>query len=139
MTPQALADLHARCFSTPAPWSAESFAAQLDSPFCFLITDPSARGFVLGRVVAQEAEVLTLATDPSARRQGIAQALMLGFEGQARTLGAATAFLEVAETNTAARALYAALGFSQKGRRPGYYVGESGRKIAAMILCKSLA
>ena len=39
----------------------------------------------------------------------------------------------------AARALYAACGWEQKGRRPGYYVAPTGEKVAALILCKSIA
>ncbi|WP_417587756.1 GNAT family N-acetyltransferase [Pararhodobacter oceanensis] len=139
MTPRALAALHARCFASPPPWSEASFLGFLDDPTCFLLVDPSSHGFLLGRVAAQEAEILTIATDPSHRRTGIARGLMAAFEVEARHREAETAFLEVAETNAAARALYAACGFTEAGRRPGYYVAEGGARIAAMILCKSLA
>ena len=139
MTPYALAALHARCFRQPPPWNASSFGAQLDSPHTFLIAHPQGRAFLLGRAVAGEAEILTLATAPEARRLGLARDLIARFETVARVRGAADAFLEVAENNAPARALYAACGYGQKGRRPGYYVAESGQKVAAMILCKSLA
>jgi len=138
MTPDALAALHARCFTAPPPWSAPSFAALLDEPNVFLIHDPQGRGFLLGRVVAGEAELLTLATAPEARRTGLARGLMERFDAVARARGAETAFLEVAETNIPARALYAACGWVENGRRPGYYVGASGAPVAALILCKSL-
>ncbi|MFN4101064.1 MAG: GNAT family N-acetyltransferase, partial [Pararhodobacter sp.] len=107
MTPEALAALHARAFATPPPWSAAGFAGLLDSPLVFLTADAQGRAFALGRVVAGEAELLTLATDPAARRQGLARAQMAAFEREAQARGAVTAFLEVAEDNAAARALYA--------------------------------
>lgn len=138
MNPYALAALHARCFTLPAPWAAASFGAQLESQHTFLIEDPMERAFLLGRAVAGEAEVLTLATAPEARRKGLARRMLAGFDTEARARGADTAFLEVAENNIGARALYAACGYVQKGMRPGYYVGENGQKVTAMILCKSL-
>lgn len=139
MTPEALAALHAAAFTAPPPWSAASFAALLDSPQVFLVAEPQGRAFALGRVVAGEAELLTLATDPGARRRGWARACLEGFDAEARRRGADTAFLEVAEDNAAARALYAATGWQSAGRRPGYYPGPAGTRVAALILCKSLA
>lgn len=139
MTPEALATLHARCFVAPAPWSARSFRALLDSPPVFLITTPCARAFALGRAIAGEAELLTLATAPEARRTGLARALMSAFDAGAQMRDAQTAWLEVAEDNTAARALYAACGWHQSGRRPGYYTTQTSPRTAALILCKSLA
>ncbi|WP_370205956.1 GNAT family N-acetyltransferase [Pararhodobacter marinus] len=139
MTPDQLAALHARAFTTPAPWRAGSFAALLDSPLVFLIADADHRSFALGRVVAGEAELLTLATDPACRRHGLARARLDAFDAEARARGAERAFLEVAEDNAAARALYAACGWTAQGRRPGYYVAPTGASVAALILCKSFA
>lgn len=137
MTPGSLASLHARCFTTPAPWSAASFAAFLADPAVFLIADPQGRAFLLGRVIAGEAELLTLATAPESRRLGLARDLLARFDRQAQARSATTAFLEVAETNTAARALYAAAGWQQAGRRPAYYRAAGATPVAALILCKS--
>ncbi|WP_323020149.1 GNAT family N-acetyltransferase [Pararhodobacter sp.] len=139
MSPEDLALLHAAAFTAPPPWSAASFAGLLASPAVFLVADPRGRAFALGRVVAGEAELLTLATDPGARRQGLARASLAEFDRAARERGALSAFLEVAEDNAAARALYVACGWTQQGRRPGYYVAPGGERIAALILCKSLA
>ena len=139
MDPDALAALHARAFTTPPPWGAESFAGLLASPLTFLETAPDGAAFLLGRVIAGEAELLTLATDPASRRQGLAQQLMARFEATARARGATEAFLEVAEDNAPARALYAGCGYVQTGRRPGYYVAPTGNPVAALILCKSFA
>ncbi|HPD92902.1 MAG: GNAT family N-acetyltransferase [Rhodobacter sp.] len=139
MTPDALAALHARTFVAPPPWSAASFAALLARPHVFLEADAQGRAFALGQVIAGEAELLTLATDPAHRRQGLARALLARFAASARQRGADSAFLEVAENNAAARALYAASGWTARGRRPGYYRTPGQPAVAALILCKSLA
>lgn len=133
MTPEACAALHARAIATPPPWSAAAFAATLADPAAFLLSAPGA--LLVGRVLAGEAELLTLATDPAQRRQGLARALLAGFEAEAARRGAAEAFLEVAENNAPARALYAAAGWRQVGRRAGYYPGA----VAALVLRKPLA
>lgn len=118
MSPDHLAALHARAFSRPPPWSAMSFARTLADPACFLCHRPGA--FLLARAVADEAELLTLATDPAHRRQGLARTLLADFAAQAQARGAVLAFLEVAEGNAPARALYAADGWVQVGRRRDY-------------------
>ena len=66
MTPKALAQLHAACFTTPRPWAADEFAALLATPGILLLTADD--GFLLGRVAAGEAELLTLAIDPALHR-----------------------------------------------------------------------
>lgn len=136
MTPRALADLHARCFTTPRPWSAAEFQTLLDSPGSFLETAPT--GFALGRVAGPECELLTLAVAPEARRSGIGAHLLARFETRARDAGAVEALLEVAADNTAARALYLAAGYGEAGQRPGYYRRDDGTRIDALILRKPL-
>ncbi len=119
MTPEALADLHRAAFVTDRAWSADEFRALLDSPHCHLST--ARRGFAIWRAIAGEAELLTIATHPHHQRQGIARALM-GEWMQAASTHADTAFLEVAEDNAPAIALYAAHHFDTVARRPRYYV-----------------
>lgn len=137
MTPADLARLHALCFSSPPPWSAASFGALLASPHVFLCCGPEGNAFALGRTIGPEAELLTLATDPASRRQGRARALMHEFEREALARGASSLFLEVAENNAPALALYAECGFVQAGRRPNYYRARDGQPVAALLLCKS--
>jgi ribosomal-protein-alanine N-acetyltransferase len=72
-------------------------------------------------VAADEAEILTLAVVPASRRTGLATALLHTANARAKNDGAAAMLLEVAESNEAARALYTRLGFTQVGRRRGYY------------------
>ncbi|MFN3527237.1 MAG: GNAT family N-acetyltransferase [Paracoccus sp. (in: a-proteobacteria)] len=117
--PAALAHLHARCFTRPRPWSEAEFTSMLGTRGTFLLTRQA--GFLLGRALAGEAELLTLAVDPDARRAGIGSDLTAEFATAARAAGATDAFLEVASDNAAARALYAAQGWLEAGLRRGYY------------------
>lgn len=136
MTPDALAALHARCFVTPRPWSADEFASMLVSSGVFLQSCDS--GFVLGREIAGEVELLTLAVDPAHQRQGNGRALLAAFEAEATKRGAIVAFLEVANNNAAAFALYHVAGYTESGRRPAYYRPPTGPRIAAIIMRKPL-
>jgi ribosomal-protein-alanine N-acetyltransferase len=137
MTPAALATLHARAFTTPRPWGEAEFAALLADPLAFLLIEGDA-GFLLGRAVAGEAELLTIAVTPEARRLGLGRKLVSRFVYQARLRGAESAFLEVAEDNVAARRLYLAAGFSDAGRRRGYYRTPDGRAVDALVMVRSL-
>ena len=80
--------------------------------------------FILYRLAADEAEILTLATRPAARKQGLAKALVKAAASRLRALGAKSLFLEVASDNYAAQALYRNAGFKQAGRRKAYYERE---------------
>jgi len=137
MDATALARLHAACFTTPRPWSAAEFEDLLAVRGSFLDVLPG--GFVLGRVIADEAELLTIAVAPDARRQGSGAALLAAFHDHAAELGAVTAFLEVAEDNAAARALYAQGGWTESGRRRGYYHPPQGAAVDALVLTRALA
>jgi ribosomal-protein-alanine N-acetyltransferase len=137
ITPVQMAALHGACFNTtPPPWSASAFAGLMDSPLVFTIGDT--RGFVMGRAAAGEAEVLTLAIAPDARRQGLARQLMLAFHSAARSAGAEAAFLEVAQDNAAAVALYLSIGYAQAGRRRGYYTAPGGGGVDALVMTRAL-
>lgn len=114
-----MAATHAAAFATERAWSAEEFGDLLQHPGCFAVGD--ARCFALVRVVVDEAELLTVATAPEHRGQGLARRVMRQWMEQAAEHGATRAFLEVAADNTAARALYDDCGFSVVSLRPGYY------------------
>lgn len=117
--PAPLAALHAASF--PHPWDVKAIADLLATPGTFAFSADD--GFVLARVAAGEAEILTLAVTPSARGKGLGRALLQAAISKARDMGAQTMFLEVGADNPAARALYAALGFTKVGDRKGYYQG----------------
>ncbi len=136
MTAAEMALVHAAAFTTPRPWSEAEFAGFLADPLCFALSEPG--GFLLGRVVAGEAELLTIAVAPAARRQGLGRSLVQGFLDKARDQGAESAFLEVAAGNEAARALYAAAGFLPAGKRRGYYQRLDGSPEDALILVRTL-
>jgi [ribosomal protein S18]-alanine N-acetyltransferase len=116
----ALAELHAAAFPPGAAWGADAIALMLGLPGAFGLWRP-ASGLVLARAAAGEAEVLTLAVVPPARRRGLGAALMAGAMAGALARGAAAMFLEVAEGNGPAAALYRGLGFAEVGRRRRYY------------------
>lgn len=138
MTPEDMAALHARAFAGQGrAWSATEFSDLLASPLVFAVGDT--RGFALGRVIADEAELLTIATDPALRRQGVARACLAAFERTAAKRGARSAFLEVADDNSAAKALYSAAGFSQAALRKGYYPRPNRPAVDALVLRRDLA
>jgi ribosomal-protein-alanine N-acetyltransferase len=130
-----LADLHATAFLDA--WSADALAAFIGSP-AVIALEVSGLGFILLGVAADEAEILTLAVAPSARRRGIAQALVGAALGMARDRGVRSCFLEVAVENDAARALYARFGFVEAGRRKGYYDHVGSASTDALVLRCSL-
>ncbi|MGD9879976.1 MAG: ribosomal protein S18-alanine N-acetyltransferase [Reyranella sp.] len=78
-------------------------------------------GFALHRVVADEAELLTIAVRPALRRRGAGRRLLDAVIAQVREAGARSLFLEVAVDNQAARRLYETTGFQIVGVRAGYY------------------
>ncbi len=137
MTPDALAALHARCFQTPPPYSAADFARFAADPLAFLLVEGDA-GFLLGRAVAGEAELLTVAVAPEARRLGTGRTLLARFLYQARVRGAERAFLEVSALNVAAIALYESAGFERAGLRRNYYLAPDGARIDALVLARNL-
>ena len=116
----ALAEIHAAAFPPGERWGADAMAQELGQPGAFGLVDP-AGALLLARVAADEAEILTLAVAPSARRQGRAMALLDAAIALVRGAGARALFLEVSAVNTAAQALYARAGFVEVGRRPRYY------------------
>jgi len=119
-----LAELHAEAFPPDQRWGADAIALMLALPahFALLGVDGAEPlGFVMGRAVAGEAEVLTLAVHPAARRRGLGGALMAGLLARSQQLGAQAVFLEVAATNAAARGLYGRLGAQEAGLRRRYY------------------
>jgi len=130
-----LATIHAEAFGGAA-WSADAFADLLGQTGVFAAE--SADGFILMRVVADEAEILTLAVRPSARRGGQGAGLVGDGVIGAAARGAVRVFLEVAEDNVAARALYDRAGFAEAGRRPGYYAGADGARRDALLLVLNL-
>ena len=133
----SIAALHAAAFPPPERWTADAFATQLSLPGVFGFVSDT--GMVLARAVADEAEILTIAVLPVARRGGIGRALLRAAEARAAAGGARTMFLEVAPGNGAARALYASAGYAEVGRRPRYYPDGSDALVLARPLSPAAA
>jgi ribosomal-protein-alanine N-acetyltransferase len=123
-----MAAIHAAAFPHD-PWSEASFQALLNQPGVTGFIDERG-GIVVIRVVADEAEILTIGV--AAPRQGIGKTLMQAAIAHAHSLNAATLHLEVAASNTAARALYKSLGFKQTGRRKNYYPDGGGALVLSL-------
>jgi ribosomal-protein-alanine N-acetyltransferase len=115
----ALAAIHAAAFPPGAAWSAGTIATLLGMEGVVGLHAPG--GFILARRVLDEAEILTLAVHPDSRQQGIGQALVETAALAVAAAGAKVMFLEVAEDNAPAMALYARSGFERAGRRRDYY------------------
>ena len=132
-----LAAIHAACFDRP--WDAASFATLLGDPtsvaFVASMDDPV--GFVLARAVLDEAEILTFGVVPKGRHLGVARALLGHLLRYLAEAGVTAVFLEVAEDNNGAIALYGDFGFRQTARRANYYE-RSGANAAALCLKVSL-
>ncbi len=137
MKPLELAAVHAQCFTTPRPWSAQEFTDLLAQKGVFLCSERP-KGFLLGRIAGPEAELLTLAVAPKHRRQGIAGRLVRDFLQSARARFADAAFLEVAQTNQPARDLYIKHGFTEAGVRKDYYSHDKGPKVSATVMTRPL-
>ncbi|MHA6266923.1 GNAT family N-acetyltransferase [Aliiroseovarius sp. CAU 1755] len=133
-TPDTLADIHATSFHPARGWTTSEIAGLLASPHVFVVTDRA--GFVMGRVVADEAELLTIAVLPATRGTGMGARLLRGFEANATERGAKRAFLEVAQDNTKARALYSGAGWHESGRRKGYYARSGKENVDAILMEK---
>lgn len=136
MTPEALARIHALAFTESRPWEASEFAALQNSPHCFCLGD--SRGFALGRVIAGESELLTIAVCPEFQQQGFGRRLLEAYHAEAQKLGAETCFLEVAVDNKPAICLYESTGYAPAGRRRGYYKRANGSAVDALIFARSL-
>lgn len=131
----ALAEIHSVAFGHA--WSAEEFAALLAERTVFAIGVRRASrlaGFVLVRVVADEAEILTIAVRPNSRRRGFGRMLMDEALRRLHRAGASACFLEVDRSNAPALALYRSLGFSVAGERRNYYRTDAGADGTALVM-----
>lgn len=121
----------------PRPWSETEFAGLLSMSDVFVIccAGPS---LAMGRVVVGEAELLTLAVGPAAQGRGLGRAALQAYETESIARHAEVSFLEVAANNAAAIHLYLSHGYSESGKRRGYYNASDGTKIDALVLSKPL-
>ncbi|EJF91249.1 ribosomal protein S18-alanine N-acetyltransferase [Bartonella tamiae] len=120
-------------------WNAETFLQFLSDPQIFgyvlrLVGQPKRLlGFVLCRLVLQEAEIITIAVHPYFRSRGVGKDLLEAVLRHLYRERATSLFLEVDETNKAALHLYHYFSFQEIGRRPAYYQTSSGRNDALIM------
>jgi [ribosomal protein S18]-alanine N-acetyltransferase len=130
---ERLADIHRAAFPLGEAWSADVMLLHLRMATTIgLLHD--ADGMILARVAADEAEILSLAVAPVARRHGIGSALLRSAIARVAAWGAERMFLEVSVTNEAALALYAANGFTRAGLRRRYYADGTD----ALVMCRAI-
>lgn len=138
---EVLEGLHCACFSQG--WNQVEMARVLAMPGASGtlilqenresgIAAPS--GFLLGREVAEEAEIISLGVLPAARQRGLGGALLTEFITRMREHGVKTLFLEVSTHNEAAISLYKRNGFIAAGLRKAYYAPEPGQSAATDAL-----
>lgn len=117
-----LAALDRAAFSDP--WGEEGVHGQLESAvsFSLLLRDGGvAVGYLLATLIPPECEILRIGVLPTARRRGYGRRLLCALLSEAGARGAEMFFLDVRESNAAARALYTACGFTEIGRRRDFY------------------
>lgn len=137
----ALAELHRQLFEKG--WDADGMRRLLEHPACVALvatarSPPKLIGFIIAQLTADEAEILSIGVDKNWQRQGVGGALVEALIGLARGKEARRLFLDVAESNQAALALYARLGFMRMGQRKEYYLFPDGRREDALLMVRSL-
>ena len=110
---------------TAAHWSPTHYEAIITVPaglrLLLVIEDQHVEGFLIARNIAREWEIENILVAIAFQRRGFASQLLRTLLDIARGNGAQSVFLEVRESNQAARAFYEKLGFCQAGRRSRYY------------------
>ena len=117
-----VAEIERASFSDP--WSATAFRSALEEDrinFHVAVRDDLVVGYAVSWCVVDEAELANLAVVPSLRGHGLGAALLDRAMADARGAGCVVMHLEVRESNSSARALYASRGFEMVGRRKRYY------------------
>lgn len=132
-----LAALHQEVFTTP--WAEKAIADLLRLPTvtAWVAGSSDPAGFIMTQAAADEMEILTIAVRPAHQRAGVGRTLIEVALKAAKENGAIKCHLEVADDNHGAKALYAALGFSESGLRPAYYVRDTG-PVDAVLMAKNL-
>lgn len=140
----AISAIHQQDFARP--WSAGEFSSLLgqEPVFGYVAREvgnrrAGAAGFVLARLAAGEAEILTIAVSRSHRRLGLGRKLMEAVLRELHAQRAEALFLEVDETNASAIALYRRLGFREVARRPAYYEHPGSQRTAAIVMRREAA
>ena len=126
-----------------APWSLGNFRDALAAGYSTRVAEREGRIVAYGVLMLApgEAQILNVSVVPDARRGGLGRRLVTQFIGDARRLGAEQCFLEARVSNTAAIALYEAMGFHRVARRTAYYpvLGPDDMREDALVMRLALA
>lgn len=131
----AASTIHKASFETG--WSAQALGLHIADDLALGIYDGALIGFILMKFAGDQADILTIAIESKARQKGLGRALLTSAENHAAQRGISIMFLEVAEDNHAAIALYSRAGYQPIGKRPAYYKRAKGR-VAALTYRKEI-
>jgi len=132
--------LHAASFHRG--WGEGEFEAMLREPNTLVHRLRQGRkviGFIVSRLAADEAEILSVAVAASQRGRGLSRGLLLTHLGHLAGRGVRTVFLEVEENNQPAGRLYKRAGFAVVGRRERYYRQAGGEELNALVMRRDLS
>ena len=135
----AIAALHAASFRRG--WSEQEVEGLLTDRHVIAhraMVGSAMAGFIMSRLVEDEAEILSVAVAGQRRGRGLARNLLNLHLRRLAAFGARAVFLEVDEHNKAAIRLYDRAGFHEISRRPNYYPGPGGQAVAALVLRRDL-
>ena len=135
-----LSQLHRASFHRG--WGAGEFETMLAERTTFaqrLMRGRTVIGFIISRLAADEAEILSVAIAASERGRGYSRELLANHLGHLAGLGIRRVFLEVEENNEPAVRLYQRAGFQVVGRREQYYRDADGAKLNALIMQRDLS
>ena len=131
----ALASLHRNSFETA--WREEEFQDFIKESIVLVAGQP-VTGFIIARHILDEAEIISLAVSPSARQTGVGHHLLTTACDKLSQLGVQRIYLEVAQDNHSALALYNKAGFSHVNLRKAYYRRSVGPAVDAVIMSRNL-
>ena len=140
----ALAEIHASAFKRG--WSDAEFEALLlqvgvhavIAHYRNALGKRIPAGFILYRLIGDEAEILSVAVTPACRRRGIGRALLEDALRHLYREGARSIHLEVEDSNAAAIGLYRGVEFRESGRRAGYYAEGRETPGGALVMLRQL-
>lgn len=130
-----LAQLHAQSGLLLRHWTPNEYLDLLAQERTILTQTSS--GFAIGQSIGIEAELLMIVVHPERRQQGEGHALLHEFEASCRQRNISELYLEVGESNLAARGLYSKAGFQKVGLRKDYYTQTDGTRDSAVIMLKN--
>jgi ribosomal-protein-alanine N-acetyltransferase len=137
-----IAVLHTSLFERG--WDIDGVRRLLEHPACLAYvavdaTDNTVLGYIVAHLAAGEGEILSLGVNKGRHRQGMGRRLAQTLIDTAKRKDIQRLFLDVAESNAAALALYAQLGFTQIGRRKAYYLHADGTREDALLMALALS